>query len=843
MKKATAVRRWIAITFASCALSVAAVTGLQAGQSANLVMCRNAATNAYPDTVDVPITVTSTSACGSRSGTHYVDVVDEVTGTYVSQSFVVTSNGQLEMPGQSPSTNSPYSLLVYTWSTSAYTGNNWVNYTTWDYPWSDPNPSFPPWDGDTCWFTIDYGGSLPTPLPSSPTLQPISLFTYNGFQASSGPYQAWINPTLTPVRTPITTVQPVTLTLGGQAPNCPYGCQGGDGGCNCGGMAVASLDRFQAGIALTDTPISYTPPVGPAMNFTVYYHQRLSNQPATFNFSNLGPQWQYSWISYIAGGPTNGQLQAINFTPNGSQYTYTGYQEAVVQAQGATLINQGSFVDPQGWTHGSLQYLANPSRYQLTLPDGTVQVYGLVVGSSPNQEFFLTSSTDPQGNVTTINYSPEAAASGNAVITSVVDPQGNSLNFSYDTVHPLQITKVTRSLDGLSALFGYNSSGQLNSITDTIGMTSSFQYTTVGSNSNFISSLTTPYGTSTFNSSDGTGYLEADMTNPLGQHERVEYQESLSSSDVPDWGASVPSASGLNIDSTNTTQASSYYWNRRAMADAAAGSITTDSAGFYALAQISKWAETPAGSIPVPLSAKKRLEGRVWYNYPGQPDADHVDLTASGSTASPSVTARLLDGGATQATFASYNVNGMITQSIDPVGRTTNYTYSTNDIDLTEVSQTDGTNQDILSTMTYNSQHEPLTATDASGQTTTMTYNSLGQLLTRENALSQTTTLVYAGPSGSGTGDFLHTVTGPVSGSTTTYTYDSAGRTSTMTDSEGYELTYAYDNLDRVVSVTYPNSTTDQTIYHNLDVAETIDRQSRPTYHYYDAIREMVQPS
>jgi len=110
---------------------------------------------------------------------------------------------------------------------------------------------------------------------------------------------------------------------------------------------------------------------------------------------------------------------------------------------------------------------------------------------------------------------------------------------------------------------------------------------------------------------------------------------------------------------------------------------------------------------------------------------------------------------------------------------------------------------------------------------------------------NQTTNLSYTGPGGSGTGNYLHVVTAPMTGATTTYSYDSVGRVLTTTDSESYTLTYAYDNLDRLTSTTYPDGTTDQTLYNNpafpLDVAHTIDRQGRTTTNVYDAIRELIQ--
>jgi YD repeat-containing protein len=105
----------------------------------------------------------------------------------------------------------------------------------------------------------------------------------------------------------------------------------------------------------------------------------------------------------------------------------------------------------------------------------------------------------------------------------------------------------------------------------------------------------------------------------------------------------------------------------------------------------------------------------------------------------------------------------------------------------------------------------------------------------------QTTTMNYTGRSGSGAGNFLTLVSGPIAGANTYYTYDSAERVYTVTDSEGYTVTTAYDNLDRPKSTIYPDGTSDQTFYNKLDVDHTIDRQGRVTKNAYDAIRELLQ--
>ena len=615
---------------------------------------------------------------------------------------------------------------------------------------------------------------------------------------------------------------------------CPFcnkgGCTtcGGNAGSNKG-MALAGLDKFQAGTAISETALGYTPALGMQMDFAAEYHQRMPASNSAAVSSNLGNQWQSNWISYISGGPANGQAEAVYSAPGGSQYTFSGYEQTVVQGNAATITNQGDFQVNEGWTNGTLQYRQNPERYVLGLPDGSTATFAQATTTAGGRLFFLSLITDPQGLVTTLNYDPTAAANGQALLTSVTDPIGGQLLFSYGAQSPLQITKVTRSSDGLSAGFQYTN-GQLTSITSSIGITSSFQY---ASGTSFINQMTTPYGTTTFNSSDGPSSLEADMTNPLGQNERVEYQESLPTADISDYGAATPT--GITTDPATINTASTFYWSRRAISDANTGGIATDSAAFYALAQATHWAQSGQGSIAVPLSTKNRLEGRVWYNYPNQSSIDYVMTNGPGATTSPSLTARLLDSGATQLTQASYNTNGFITQSIDSLGRTTNYTYAANGIDLAQVTQTNGSGQDILSTMTYNGLHEPLTMTDASGQLTSMTYNAYGQLLTRTDALGETTTMAY------NSDYFLQTVTGPVAGATTSYTYDGSGRVQTITDSEGYVLTMAYDNLDRPITTTYPDTTTDQTVYHNLDVAQTIDRQGRTTSNQYDLIRELLQ--
>ena len=67
---------------------------------------------------------------------------------------------------------------------------------------------------------------------------------------------------------------------------------------------------------------------------------------------------------------------------------------------------------------------------------------------------------------------------------------------------------------------------------------------------------------------------------------------------------------------------------------------------------------------------------------------------------------------------------------VDPLGRTTEFVYADNKIDLLEIRQTTGGMNERIASFTWNARHLPRTLTDASGQTTTFTYNADGQPVT-----------------------------------------------------------------------------------------------------------------
>jgi len=344
---------------------------------------------------------------------------------------------------------------------------------------------------------------------------------------------------------------------------------------------------------------------------------------------------------------------------------------------------------------------------------------------------------------------------------------------------------------GRFATFTYTN-GQLTMITDPIGIQSQFSYQ---SGTDFINSLTTPYGTSHFATGANGTNRWVEMTDPRGGIERVEYKDGAIGGSEP---GAPPGFTNSALDVANT-----FYWDKQAYA------FYPD----YTKARIIHWAKNSDGSVSgIVASEKAPLENRVWYGYTGQSDTNHA-----GPSANPSKVARVLDDGTTQLRQYQYNATGNMTRSIDPVGRVMSYDYDPgNNIDLLTIRQTTGSNNELLRTLTYNSLHEPLTDKDAAGQATIYTYNSYGQITSVQNAKGEMTTYAY-GDGTSVPNGYLASITSPTfngSSAVTSFSYDSANRVRTVTNSpDNYTVTTDYDNLDRPTQVTYPDGTNEQFQY------------------------------
>jgi YD repeat-containing protein len=595
-------------------------------------------------------------------------------------------------------------------------------------------------------------------------------------------------------------------------------CKCKDG--KCGGMADYNFHSLLVSLNLMDTPVGYTPPRGPSVDFTVTYNQREAFQPQIFSYSNLGHQWTFDWLSYIEDNPGNPNESVTAYRRGGGRETYSGFNPGTNSY--APHMRSRAIV---------VRTSSSPISYERRLPNGSVEVFAQPDGASAfPRRIFMTQARDAQGNGLTFTYDASLR------LVSVRDAIDQVTTLSYTNADPLKITRVTDPF-GRFAELGYSGTGQLIRITDVIGMESSFAY----GQGDFVNALTTPYGTTrfTFGQAGTQRWLEAE--DPLGARERLEFRHQAPGIAGSEPGAVVPA--GLTLANAWLEYRNVFYWDKRAMAVQPRD---------YTKARITHFLHTTDVNVASGIveSRKEPLENRVWYTYPNQTQGAQF----VGSAAQPTAVARVLDDGTTQAYRYEYNARGKKIKEIDPVGRETVYVYGTNNvpdpdpatgtgIDLLQVKVKNAASPggwDVTASITYNAKNQPLTTTDAAGQTTTYTYTASGQIETVTTppragiTEERTTTYTYAPVTGN-----LAGVTGP-GGVSTNYTYDGYGRVRTTTDTDGYTLTYDYDALDRPTRTTYPDGTYDETQYDRLDAARGRDRLGRWSHTFHDALRRVT---
>lgn len=596
---------------------------------------------------------------------------------------------------------------------------------------------------------------------------------------------------------------------------------------------------------------SYQPPVGPDLHFTITYNQFEASQPATFSFFNFGPSWNCAWLSYITKPTSTGGLTTVN-TRGGGQEEYGDAYNSYYVSTGTTYPGYVGYYGAELQSQATL-WVTTSGTYERRLPDGSKEVFGEV---DPAGLVFLTSIIDPQGNHVDLAYDSSYR------LTTITDPAGLTTTFTYGlSADPLKVTQITDPY-GRSATFAYSSSApyQLTSITDVVGITSNFTYGTGSA----ITQMTTPYGTTTFTAVTSTSSYPTrslNVTEPDGSQVYAEnrldgldypYNTSGGGVNPPYTTEPVPSSPNFTIGlmSEYLMYRNTFYWDKKAML-VTSNNPTSD----YTKAYIYHFLHSYSGQQSCVLESEKpAAENRIWYNENNSPIYTwYTYEIATGDTDKPVAVARVMSNGTTQLYLYQYgNTNnpGLVTQVTDPLGRQTNTTYATNGIDITQVTQKNGSAHDVLYAATYNSAHCPLTITDASGQTTTYTYNSQNQILTvtppiRAGKSAETTTYGY-------TGNYLTSITGPLSGAVTSMTYDTVGghtlnRVKTRSDAESHTLTYTYDNLDRITQIAYPDSTTEIFSYLNpttsqvdLDLHASTDRLGRTTTRTYDSTRHLL---
>ncbi len=633
---------------------------------------------------------------------------------------------------------------------------------------------------------------------------------------------------------------------------------------DCGnnpGMPGYNVHLLLVSLNITDTPIWTNTPYGYPMAFTVRYNQRETSlpDPALAIRGSMGANWTHNWQSWAD--------TTDNLIANVGYETVT----LAVAGGGREVYELNTAQDaylPQRDTQSVLSTTFSGSAltgYQLSMPDGSVHTYGLAQsGSSPR--FYLTAMADPYGNTVSLNYDSDYRLS--TIDSDALPGAELTLVYAFENDGSPDFTPPTASSpedylikevvepQGRYASFQYDASYRIDGITDMIGLESGFGY-----GSSYITSMTTPYGTTGFSyPSDDLSVSRALLiTDTAGQQERFEFSREDVSSVLPAETAPTGASKGSHFsDDLNT-----FHWDKRAMETA----VNVDGTMDYTQATIYHWMQVDSQRASSVLhSVKRPLENRDWFIFADSPDGG----ATIGSTNKPSAVKRFVkdETGAIVERNVSmeYNSLGSITRSIDPKGREVELNYATNGIDLINVKQRTGAgtnNFATLSAFDYDEDnnnsddypHLPSLITGADDVRIDLTFNDNGQIesVTRQQPDGQsgytdvgTTSYTYY-PSGDHIG-FLQKVDGPEIGeerATTSYTYDAYHRVETATDTDDFTLTFSYDDLDRITQVRYPDGSFVANLYEpiteGLDMVGFLDRQGRLSQFLHDPLGRVVQ--
>lgn len=641
------------------------------------------------------------------------------------------------------------------------------------------------------------------------------------------------------------------------------------------GMARHGFHAHTAALHVEDTPIWLNPAFGPAADFKVAYNQADYQQAQMPMASSLGARWTHNWESYLEADAT---FQTWTRRIGGGGIAVHRRQgEIARERHGGLALSVSHMAIP----------LDPPIPELITLrhEDGGVDVYRRSEHAFV-QRWYLESRSDPQGNEVRVHYDADQR------ISTIRAADGAELQLIYLSEDPgnerfYTIAEVKNSY-GLRALFEYLDHPsqpwrRLSRIRDVADISSSFGYGEVARgfqdqtspfaavpDPDFLNSLTTPYGETTFTTgwgrpSSGTNaelYLQrwVQAALPGGEGERIEFREVRSREtdcagldpcgfdDAQLEYASTGFITALDAMRGSPSGRSSinhrnyrntYYWNTVGFARGRSASSFDPRH-----AHIFHWIHAGANNetiAPILESERPPGEHRIHYLYEQQTQLEYLPtpVTDPSYTARPVARSRVLVDGSSSMRdgedwFTSYTPTGRVRETTDPAGRRRCYAYSAApDEDLTAIhaapcSEISAANR--LAALQYypGGKHLPSHVTGPDGQVTQWFYNVRGQPVRMLRPDGRAIDFVYEhgssvfppgtvvpGLSALTEGRLIH-VRGPLDASApsqppyreSTIAYHPNGTIQSVTDAEGVERQFTFDAIERPLTITAPGDGT-----------------------------------
>ncbi len=439
--------------------------------------------------------------------------------------------------------------------------------------------------------------------------------------------------------------------------------------------------------------------------------------------------------------------------------------------------------------HGTLEANPEDNTFEFYTVGGTWYHYVFAAGS----EWFLDKITDPDGNTTTLSYTP---SNGKPLLRKVTDAAGRSLSFSYVfRQYPWWKGDVLTGVfgpGGLSVTLSYDGFGNLTEAArETGAAVETYGYQVqpstdhetryaLASTTNVLNGATTTYS---YNTSDigmdgGTPFnalLATSVTEPLGG----------TTSFVFDLGALASRADNARTEVTDRRGETSVY--------------TFDSYGS-------------------PLSIEDPLSHTVSMSW----DLEDVVLKsrtdANGVTTSfqydehGNVTKETVAGYVTTTTYVppgAEHIKNRVKTRTDRNGYTTTFKYSRDHIteQRIQVSHPEAGSETLVTSQTYAANGDRWTITDPEGHTTSFTYDGWG---------------------------YVASVTDP-QGFTAESDWNARGLRIRQRDALDRETIFDHDRLGRVISRDLPGDASETYVYDDAANTRTeIDAEDRPTLTEYD---------
>ncbi len=472
-----------------------------------------------------------------------------------------------------------------------------------------------------------------------------------------------------------------------------------------------------------------------------------------------------------------------------------------------------------GWSHGFEIYLHENSDGTLVLAGGLTKHFYFSDGSGgyvTRIGDFSTLTANADGTYTISFHSGTVYQfNSDKKLTSKTDRFGNSQTFSYATS---QLT-ITDSA-GRSAIVSYNDDGKVSAISDPAMSSYNFTYTSSG----LLETITYPAPTTTASApvwtySYNTDGLLSYIKDPEGHIRKYEYTDGKVSRTVAPEGvtdisggetsdsssysvtysyeasAALPvTGTVVTTDSTQTivTREDGGQWHYFSNASEGVLSGKIDPAGHLSEYQFYASSSTYYGQRQATLTPLEVKDGSVIYRL-----TNYLSYDANGNPLEVTSQTRTI----------TYDAAGLATATIDgDIFRHLSYSYGTYNRptsitdEITGITTTisysdtaDGGEQVVISAPKINS-------SDASAPQTTLTYRSDGQLASVTDALGRTISYTYD------TAGLLASVTDPDNLVSTFSDYNSLGlaTTLTLTGSEGTSRSTSlqYDALARLIEIT-----------------------------------------